>query len=81
MTFSHRAFLEAGVGGRGGLERSHLEPVCHRWDWHFDSKPAGTGNRIRGDLPAKGRITLAKLLAQVDVKSPHCPCNLRRPRG
>ncbi len=68
MTFSHGVFLDLESVDRGDLDRSHLEPLCTRWDWHPASGPGQTAERIRGaDLVISNKVILDRpLLKQAE---------------
>ncbi len=65
MTFTRGVFLDLESVDRGDLDRSGLEPLCERWDWHPASAPAKTAERIRGaELVVSNKVVLDRPLLE-----------------
>jgi glycerate dehydrogenase len=65
MTFNHGVFLDLESVDRGDLDRSHLEPLCLRWDWHPASTREETAERIRGaELVISNKVVLDRPLLE-----------------
>jgi glycerate dehydrogenase len=65
MTFTQGVFLDLESVDRGDLDRSRLETLCQRWDWHPASAPAEAGERIRGaELVISNKVVLDRPLLE-----------------
>ena len=65
MTFSQGVFLDLESVDRGDLDRSQIEPLCQRWNWHSASDPGETAERIRGaDLVISNKVVLDRSMLE-----------------